>query len=188
MWLRGLEYAPKKLQRIARLNTLLAHQPWKINAADIRELVKGVSNRNRPQSLEPIDNWTTSEVVLAMCILSYYHAQASLVSGCGVVPEVDTPGGTIDSFKNSHLPISHILSTTSSFAKEEGTNIEEILGGKGYRNQLSGISLLSRKRQQLGNTERNETAPDKWLKTPQGSVHSSNPNTAASSRTSSPQK
>eukprot|EP00128_Syssomonas_multiformis_P000299 Colp12_sorted_trinity150504_noHs@12120 len=38
-WLKGISYAPKKLQNIVTLNALLAHQPWLVTQEHIRALV-----------------------------------------------------------------------------------------------------------------------------------------------------
>ncbi|KAF3928472.1 hypothetical protein ABW20_dc0106336 [Dactylellina cionopaga] len=174
-WLRGLEYAPKKLQRLAKLNTLLAHQPWRLVHEDVQELIKG---SNSPSD-EPSDNWSTSEVVLAMCILSYYHAQSGFALACGLVAEVDLPGGTVGSIKNSGLSIIPYLQIPTRLPKDAD---KENTSGDMRRLEVPrtpspGISLLTRKRQQMsmsGNDEGSSGSPDKWLKTPTGSIPASN--------------
>ncbi|KAK6338779.1 Sestrin-1 [Orbilia brochopaga] len=172
-WLRGLEYAPRKLQRLAKLNTLLAHQPWRLVHEDVQELIKG---SNSPSD-EPSDNWSTSEVVLAMCILSYYHAQSGFALACGLIPEVDLLGGTVGSIKNSALsiiPYLHLPSKPKDVDKENHTDDMKRLDVP--RTPSPGISLLTRKRQQLsmtGNDEGSSGSPDKWLKTPTGSIPAS---------------
>ncbi|EWC43553.1 hypothetical protein DRE_01440 [Drechslerella stenobrocha 248] len=173
-WLRGLEYAPKKLQRLAKLNTLLAHQPWRLVHEDVQELIKG---SNRPSD-EPSDNWSTSEIVLAMCILSYYHAQSGFALACGLVPEVDLLGGTVGSIKNSAISIIPYLHVSSKLPKntDKDNNPEDMKRLELPRTPSPGISLLTRKRQQLsmtGNEQGNTDLPDKWLKTPTGSIPAS---------------
>ncbi|EPS44400.1 hypothetical protein H072_1602 [Dactylellina haptotyla CBS 200.50] len=174
-WLRGLEYAPRKLQRIAKLNTLLAHQPWRLVHEDVQELIKG---SNSPSN-DPSDNWSTSEVVLAMCILSYYHAQSGFALACGLVPEVDLPGGTIGSIKNSGLSIIPYLTIPSKHprdASDKENHSNDMKRLEVPRTPSPGISLLTRKRQQMsmsGNEEGSSGSPDKWLKTPTGSIPAS---------------
>ncbi|KAF3932724.1 Sestrin-1 [Dactylella cylindrospora] len=173
-WLRGLEYAPKKLQRLAKLNTLLAHQPWRLAHEDVQELIKG---SNRPSD-DPSDNWSTSEVVLAMCILSYYHAQSGFALACGLVPEVDLLGGTVGSIKNSTLSITPYLQVPSKMLRDmdKENHTSDMKRLEVPRTPSPGISLLTRKRQQLSMAENEEAiarSPDKWLKTPTGSVPAS---------------
>ncbi|KAK6539183.1 Sestrin-1 [Orbilia ellipsospora] len=173
-WLRGLEYAPRKLQRLAKLNTLLAHQPWRLVHQDVQELIKGT---NSPAD-EPSDNWSTSEVVLAMCILSYYHAQSGFALACGLVPEVDLPGGTIGSIKNAGLSIIPYLTISTRLPKDadKENNSSDMKRLEVPRTPSPGISLLTRKRQQMsmsGNEEGSSGSPDKWLKTPTGSIPAS---------------
>ena len=86
-WLRGIDHAPVKIQRIARLNNLLAVAPWKITRQDIADLI-------RPIGTERDVNWTAGDVVQLILVLAMIHAESSFVLGCGIVPEVDTLGGT----------------------------------------------------------------------------------------------
>jgi sestrin len=86
-WLQGLQHTPTKIRNLAKLNTILAHQPWRLQAADIGALVRGAPN--------PQDNWTTSEIVHIIVILSTFHSLSSFVLGCGIVPEYDSIGGYI---------------------------------------------------------------------------------------------
>ncbi|KAK6522943.1 Sestrin-1 [Arthrobotrys megalospora] len=171
-WLRGLEYAPKKLQRLAKLNTLLAHQPWRLTHNDIQDLIKGT---NSPSD-ELGDNWSTSEVVLALCILSYYHAQSGFALACGLVPEADLPGGTIGSIKNTSLSIIPYLQVPSKPAKDaDKENAPSDMKRLDLpRTPSPGISLLTRKRQQMTLPDEGSSgSPDKWLKTPTGSIPAS---------------
>ncbi|KAF3176170.1 Sestrin-1 [Orbilia oligospora] len=171
-WLRGLEYAPKKLQRLAKLNTLLAHQPWRLTHGDIQDLIKGTNN----PSDELGDNWSTSEVVLALCILSYYHAQSGFALACGLVPETDLPGGTVGSIKSTTLSIVPYLQVPSKPTKDADKEnaSSEMKRLDLPRTPSPGISLLTRKRQQMTLPDEGSSgSPDKWLKTPTGSIPAS---------------
>ncbi|KAK6340095.1 Sestrin-1 [Orbilia blumenaviensis] len=171
-WLRGLEYAPRKIQRLAKLNTLLAHQPWRLTHNNIQELIKGT---NSPSD-QPGDNWSTSEVVLALCILSYYHAQSGFALACGLVPETDLPGGTIGSIKNASLSIVPHLQVPPKLSKntDKENTPSDMKRLDLPRTPSPGISLLTRKRQQMTLPDEGDSgSPDKWLKTPTGSIPAS---------------
>ncbi|RUS19053.1 PA26 p53-induced protein-domain-containing protein [Jimgerdemannia flammicorona] len=86
-WLKGLAYAPTKLQNLATLASMLAWQPWRIKPDHIAHLVK-IGNGSAPE-----DRWTISELVQAIVIMATYHSLSSFVLGCGIVPEMDTRGG-----------------------------------------------------------------------------------------------
>lgn len=80
MWLRGLEYAPKKIQSLMEFNACLAHQPWRLNEAMVKDLVEGS------------DSWSISELVHAIVIMATYHMLSGLVFGFGIAPELDLAG------------------------------------------------------------------------------------------------
>lgn len=84
-WLRGLSYAPPKLQKLATLNALLAHQPWLITPSHLENLISGNDN----------DNWSIPELLQAVIILIMFHSLAGLSWGLGVVPEIDREGGVL---------------------------------------------------------------------------------------------
>ncbi|CAG8505229.1 16231_t:CDS:2 [Funneliformis caledonium] len=84
-WLLGLQYAPQKIRNLATLNAILAHQPWRLQASHIGALVRVLPN-----------NWTISEIVHVIMILSTFHSLSSFVLGCGIVPEYDSIGGYYD--------------------------------------------------------------------------------------------
>jgi len=87
-WLQGLEHAPVKIRNLATLNTILAHQPWRLKASHIGALARGAPN--------PHDNWKINEIVHAIVILSTFHSLSSYVLGCGIVPEYDSIGGNYE--------------------------------------------------------------------------------------------
>ena len=75
-WLQGLDFAPKKLRDLNEVNKVLAHQPWRITAGHIERLTRGRD-----------ENWSISEVVHAIVILTHFHAMCSLVFSSGVNEE-----------------------------------------------------------------------------------------------------
>ncbi len=64
-WLvHGLSAVPEKLQKLSKLNNILAHQPWKLTLNDLNELLS--------------KGWTREELVNAALILIYYHKLAAI--------------------------------------------------------------------------------------------------------------
>jgi sestrin len=75
-WLKGLEYIPPKLRSIYTINKILAHRPWLLKKEHIEELTTGT------------DNWSLSEVVHAIVLLSHFHSLSSFVFSCGLTQEL----------------------------------------------------------------------------------------------------
>ena len=72
-WLQGLEFVPKKLRYLNEINKILAHRPWQITATHIERLTRGTE-----------ENWSLSEVVHAIVLMTHFHALASLVWSSGI--------------------------------------------------------------------------------------------------------
>ncbi|KAF9987482.1 Sestrin-1 [Modicella reniformis] len=87
-WLNGLQFTTQKIRNLAKLNGLMAHQPWLLKPRHIQELVCRESNHN------PHNVWTISELAQAMVILATVHSISMFVATCGIVPEIDMVGGT----------------------------------------------------------------------------------------------
>lgn len=79
-WLEGLEHAPVKLQKLAQINAILAHQPWLIKQSHIQSLITGD------------DSWSIPELVQAVAILSSFHCLAAFAWGSGITMEIDRRG------------------------------------------------------------------------------------------------
>lgn len=91
-WLIGLSYAPRKLQRLGKIGAILAQQPWRFSSGDVGDLL--VRSRTSIESGEHVsDQWTMSELVEALCILSLVIHQSQFVLATGVVLEADNFGG-----------------------------------------------------------------------------------------------
>lgn len=71
-WLQGIDFIPPKLKDLTELNKLLCHQPWLINKSHIEAMLKGKFS------------WSLTELIMAITILSKYHALAGFVFGCGI--------------------------------------------------------------------------------------------------------
>ncbi|KAF9978809.1 Sestrin-1 [Actinomortierella ambigua] len=91
-WLNGLAQTTQKIRNLAKLNSLMAHQPWRLKPRHIHELVSREINHN------PHNVWTISELAQVMVILSTIHSLSMLVTSCGIVPEIDMVGGTFVDF------------------------------------------------------------------------------------------
>lgn len=163
-WLKGIQYAPRKLQRIAGLNMLLAHRPWTITPDAIKELVRG----DDEVELDPEQKWTMAEVVQAIIIMSFYHGKSAMALAWGVLPEADLLGGTV---KTPGKCTS--VAPFGSFVQSSTDPPSECSGGiKREEESLKSTMLghLTRKRQQLSTEQDTRELPEKWRKTPTGSV------------------
>lgn len=78
-WLiKGLSGAPKKIQNLKELNSLLAYRPWALNNSNfIKDLLKGK------------DQWSIPELMHAMMIFAYYHSWSCFVFANGLKLEND---------------------------------------------------------------------------------------------------
>lgn len=125
-WLegRGLENIPGKMQAILNLNSMMAHQPWRLSAHHIALLVDPALT---PHGVAHC--WSLSELVHALVILSSFHSLSGLVLGCGLVPEIDIQLDLALKVLDQPLP----SSSSSSFRDSETESDEEgvILGGGG---------------------------------------------------------
>jgi hypothetical protein len=66
----GLEGAPEKLKNLQILNNILAHQPWKINEKDIKDVLKTGNTSS---------SWNVHELVQAIVVLTTFHRLATVL-------------------------------------------------------------------------------------------------------------
>lgn len=71
-WLNGLDNIPQKLKDLSEINKLLCHQPWLINQNHIEKILKSQFS------------WTLTELLMAITILTHFHALSGFVFGCGI--------------------------------------------------------------------------------------------------------
>ena len=77
-WIKsGITSAPQKYQKLAKINAILAHQPWSISSNDIADLVNGK------------DAWSISEITQGFVILIMYHFLCGMYQGLCITPEID---------------------------------------------------------------------------------------------------
>ncbi len=67
--LLGLSVVPEKLRMLGKINNLLAHQPWKFQFSDLTEVYFQYNNKG----------WSTTELILAILILTNFHRLATVV-------------------------------------------------------------------------------------------------------------
>eukprot|EP00300_Choanocystis_sp_HF-7_P033352 c45680_g1_i1.p1 GENE.c45680_g1_i1~~c45680_g1_i1.p1 ORF type:complete len:563 (+),score=114.81 c45680_g1_i1:52-1689(+) len=122
VWIKdGLLSVPPKLRRIAKLNDLLAHQPWLVNKQHVEEVLKGD------------DAWSMAELIHALVLLAATHARCSFVLGLGVGEEMDglmhkdTQGGVLESRKpKGPSRNSEILARLDRDSETEEASFEEV--------------------------------------------------------------
>jgi len=66
----GLDGAPEKLKNLQILNNILAHQPWKINEKDIKDVLKTGNTSS---------SWNADELVQAVVVLTSFHRLATVL-------------------------------------------------------------------------------------------------------------
>ncbi|KAI3649805.1 hypothetical protein MP228_005437 [Amoeboaphelidium protococcarum] len=120
LWLNGLKSAPQKLQDLAELNTLMAHQPWRIKKDHITALTKGN------------DAWSKSELVLAIVVMAKFQGLSSFVLGCGIVPDYDLLGGSMENLGAS--------SSSSQLADGMNEDFNADVTGLRSNRMISGIN------------------------------------------------
>ncbi|KAI9596443.1 Sestrin [Syncephalis fuscata] len=162
-WINGIDHAPGKLRRLVTLNTILAHQPWRLTPAHIGALVRAdadedtfpsmantnsANGNNSPAS----ENWTMGEIVHAIVIMATYHGLASFALSCGLVPELDTLGGT-EELDDIIIPTATENDNTDLTTQEADTNdyahTGEVLQDYDEGVEGLGVSLAPNEQQEL---------------------------------------
>lgn len=69
-WTVSIHHAPPKLYALTSINNILAHRPWLLTSEHIKQLTKGEGS------------WSLGELCQALCIMTHFHALASLLHGC----------------------------------------------------------------------------------------------------------
>lgn len=182
-WLKGIQYCPTKLQRIANLNKArmlpdldgymqidadipsVAHVPWTISSDDISYLV------HSDNGLE--SRWSVSEVVEAILVLSFYHGKSALALAWGVLPEADLLGGTVKTSTpvapfGSFAPSVSLSADMASEPTRHPKNPSDS-GMKGADGSFLG--LTGRKR--VAKAVQHDTVPERWRTLSNGSAPAS---------------
>lgn len=123
-WLKGTHKIPAKLQRLNKLNKIIAHQPWLLTVEHLKELLTGDNAMER---------WAVSELIQAVVILLHFQTLSGFVYGCGVTPEID-------------LCTSNKLNPIATTNGNEGMDIEKPQRGRSFsRNDTATTAELYEK-------------------------------------------
>lgn len=76
-WLLGLNYAPEKLQALAHINGILAHQPWRLRKNHLVDVLRTEDSTTQ---------WTNAELVHAIVILVHFHSCTLFCLCCSLLP------------------------------------------------------------------------------------------------------
>ncbi|KAI8065745.1 PA26 p53-induced protein-domain-containing protein [Gongronella butleri] len=82
-WLKGLQHANSKLQRLAPLVKKMARQPWRLTEEDMANLMTGPLT----------EAWNKTELIQAIVLIASFLSLCNFVLGCGIRPEMDMYGG-----------------------------------------------------------------------------------------------
>jgi len=78
---------PLKLQKLNKLNYILAKRPWSLECSDFREVMVAKNG-------ETVENfWNFEELLMALMIFTHYHTKCSLVFSLKIKPEIDSYDG-----------------------------------------------------------------------------------------------
>ncbi|KAL0480423.1 hypothetical protein AKO1_011085 [Acrasis kona] len=125
-WLKGIKYAPHKIQNLLKYNQVLAHQPWTLTEQHVEVLCKGA------------DAWSIAELVHAVVIMCHFHSMSGFVYGNGILPDneptnIDLLMQDIDKLKKTvalegeSLKVVETLHKISGDYEEENTCLDPII-------------------------------------------------------------
>ena len=137
-WLLGLEHVPAKLTALNELNRLLCHQPWLIDHTHIERLLKGGSQCS----------WSVTELIMAVTILTHFHALAGFVFGCGI--NHNYMHKLAVDYEQEHA--SALTTTTTASTNNNNNNGRQRLATNGS-SKSHGVRAASVSQQQYGNEQ-----------------------------------
>lgn len=74
------------------------------------------------------ESWSMSELVQAIVILATFHSLSSFVLGCGIAPEIDMAGGTVDDAESLHSPDESSHESDPELVQQTTELINRLLG------------------------------------------------------------
>ena len=83
-WLNSgfrLHDASQKIQKLDKINMIMAHKPWMLTKDHIIELMQRCEDNGGGQ------RWSLSEVLQAITLLAHIHSFSSFVLGCGIMDD-----------------------------------------------------------------------------------------------------
>ncbi|KAK6986235.1 sestrin-1-like isoform X3 [Biomphalaria glabrata] len=168
-WLKGIAYAPRKIQDLYEINKILAHRPWLINKEHMMKLLK---------TPEP---WSLSELMHAIILLTHFHSLCSFVYGCGINAELD-----IDGFTYSRSSSSSSDTDSNSENNEVGETSNHSHAQQMSRDEGVGLEALMEKMKKLNEMSLEETSQEELLKRFHSVEHQSAEITVPNSKKSTP--
>lgn len=69
----GLEGVPEKLQNLQILNNILAHQPWKLNEKDIKNILNNNNYNNSNSNKTSFNSYNIEDLMESVIILTTFH-------------------------------------------------------------------------------------------------------------------
>jgi len=101
-WLdTGLPGASTKLQKLGKINQILAHQPWTIQPNHIEEITRSGSK----------DNWSLSELVYAIVLMAHFHSFSSFIESCVSVEDGSKSQQNLSSSPINTKPVPNVNTT-----------------------------------------------------------------------------
>jgi len=101
-WLdAGLPGASTKLQKLGKINQILAHQPWTIQPNHIEEITRSGSK----------DNWSLSELVYAIVLMAHFHSFSSFIESCVSVEDGSKSQQNLSSSPINTKPVPNVNTT-----------------------------------------------------------------------------
>uniref|UniRef100_A0A2C9JWA9 Sestrin n=1 Tax=Biomphalaria glabrata TaxID=6526 RepID=A0A2C9JWA9_BIOGL len=167
-WLKGIAYAPRKIQDLYEINKILAHRPWLINKEHMMKLLK---------TPEP---WSLSELMHAIILLTHFHSLCSFVYGCGINAELDIDGFTYSRSSSSSSD------TDSNSENNEVGETSNHSHAQMSRDEGVGLEALMEKMKKLNEMSLEETSQEELLKRFHSVEHQSAEITVPNSKKSTP--
>lgn len=124
-WLKSgfrLKDAAEKIQKLDKVNMIMAHKPWMITKHHIIELTKKIEGQIGLQG------WSLSQITQAITLLAHIHSYSSFVLGCGIMENSHDDNTNETSDKGEEKESSIIPSSspdTNLIAPFDCTNINE---------------------------------------------------------------
>jgi len=124
-WLKSgfrLKDSAEKIQKLDKINMIMAHKPWIITKHHIIELTKKIEGQIG------LHGWSLSQITQAMTLLAHIHSYSSFVLGCGIMENShdDTNNETSDNDEETESSI--IPSSPADTNLKASTDINEPIG------------------------------------------------------------
>lgn len=146
-WLEGLHRAPNKIRNLSNVNKILAHRPWLVRKSHVAELTKNFEQ----------EQWSASELVHALTLLTHFHALTTFVFACGLQRDDDAAAAAAVGSGSSTPPSSP--SGTAAAAMGGGAG-----GGSPMESSWMMDSVVERMQRRFNNQSREELTQEECVK------------------------